>query len=495
MDTGRGHLVYRFGDFELDTVQRIVTARPDGRRVKLTPRVYDTLLYLIEHAGELVTKTTLLQSVWSDVIVEEGNLTQTIHVLRRSLGESPLEHRYVLTVPGRGYRFIADVQALEMPPRDAPASTRAHGLRRVGTAAMLAGAVMTVAAGLYLAIEGDQAGSLHAQAVPASGESLRNDVAPQHIRAQGYLTQGRFFFYRRASGDLLRAREYLEQAQAIEPRDAAIPALLSGVYLALRIERSLPPEVALNAQRTTAERALTLDPKLAEGHLRLAQYYWSISDQTAAKRHLERGLALGPTHPLALSIRAAQAARAGRLNDAIELQQRSVAQEPLAAAQRANLGIYLLAAGRPRDAEAEFRQVQALNPALGNPEIAFALILQRRHDAALDLILRWPPGAMQDQALALAYFGLGHTRDAEAALDRLRAHNEPASQLRVAEVLASRGEMDAAFDWIERAWAQPREDEMPSIVRQEMNELDLRLSPFFTLLRDDQRWHAMFARG
>ncbi|MCM2312195.1 MAG: tetratricopeptide repeat protein, partial [Steroidobacteraceae bacterium] len=251
----------------------------------------------------------------------------------------------------------------------------------------------------------------------------------------------------------------------------------------------------LAGQRAAAERALRLDPRLPEAHLRMAQYLWVTADGAAARQHFARGIALGPERPLALSMQAGKAARHGHLEQAIDLQQRSVAQEPLAAAQRANLGIYLLAAGRLHEAEVELRRAEALNPALADPEIALTLILQRRYAAALERILRWQPGARRDQALALAYAGLGRARDAEAALGRLRASDDPDSQLMLAEVLALRGELDAAFDGIALALVARGAGGTSPAAQQESTDLALRLSPFFADLRQDRRWDGLLASG
>lgn len=495
MDTDRGHLVYRFGEFELDTAQRVVVARPGGERLKLTPRVYDTLLYLVEHAGELVTRTALLQAVWAGVIVEEGNLTQTVHVLRRALGESPLEHRYVVTEPRRGYRFVADVSVVvaTRAPDPAPLPPSRQPWRHL-TVAFAAGVLLAIAAWFQVqrdrVADGTPSG---ANLVAAPGEVVTAGDASLDPRARACLSQAQFFFHRRAAGDLQRARECLEQAQGVEPLNAVIPARLAGVYLVLRAEGLLDRDAALAGQRAAAERSLQLDPSLAEAHLRMAQYLWATSRVAEARRHFERGVALDPDHPLALSMQAGQAARRGRLEEAIELQRRSVALEPLAATQRGNLGAYLLAAGRLDEAEAEFRHAEVLNPSIADPGLAFTLILQQRHAEALDRILRWPADALRDQALALAYGGLGRARDADLALDRLRASSEPDGPLRLAEVLALRGERDAAFDGIARALMSREARHSAPAPERESQELALRLSPFFVDLRGDRRWNELLA--
>jgi DNA-binding winged helix-turn-helix (wHTH) protein len=100
--------IYEFGDFRIDVAKRLLLMR-DGERIPLTPKAFDTLLYLVQHSGTLLEKEELLRAVWADTIVEENNLNQHISTLRRLLGERRDGHRYIVTVPGRGYRFVADV--------------------------------------------------------------------------------------------------------------------------------------------------------------------------------------------------------------------------------------------------------------------------------------------------------------------------------------------------------------------------------------------------
>jgi TolB-like protein/DNA-binding winged helix-turn-helix (wHTH) protein/tetratricopeptide (TPR) repeat protein len=112
MDRPETPLLYEFGDFRLDPTQRRLLLKADGRALPVTSRAFDTLLYFVEHPGELLEKTTLLKAIWPNTIVEENNLNQNITVLRRVLGEVPGEHRFIVTVPGRGFRFVAVVRTL-----------------------------------------------------------------------------------------------------------------------------------------------------------------------------------------------------------------------------------------------------------------------------------------------------------------------------------------------------------------------------------------------
>ena len=108
MQAPPAHL-YEFGDFRLDTGKRLLR-RLDGTTVPLTPRVFETLLYMVEHHDTVLDKEQLMEAVWPDSIVEENNLSQNISTLRRIFGETPGSHTYIVTVPGRGYRFVAEVR-------------------------------------------------------------------------------------------------------------------------------------------------------------------------------------------------------------------------------------------------------------------------------------------------------------------------------------------------------------------------------------------------
>jgi eukaryotic-like serine/threonine-protein kinase len=100
--------LYEFGPFSLNPLKRIVLC--GNEPVPLTPKCFDILLVLVEHSDEVLVKEELMERVWPDTAVEEGNLNRHISTLRKLLGESPNDHRYIVTVPGRGYRFVADVR-------------------------------------------------------------------------------------------------------------------------------------------------------------------------------------------------------------------------------------------------------------------------------------------------------------------------------------------------------------------------------------------------
>src|SRR5262245_28533574 len=102
--------LFEFGPFRLDADERLLMR--DGRMTPLPPKVFDTLLVLVENSGRIVSKDELMQSLWPDTFVEESNLTQNISQLRRALGDGAGDAQYIETVPRRGYRFVAGVRPL-----------------------------------------------------------------------------------------------------------------------------------------------------------------------------------------------------------------------------------------------------------------------------------------------------------------------------------------------------------------------------------------------
>ena len=123
-------LVYQFREFELDPSERRLTGA--GKPIALTPKVFDTLVLLVQRGGHLVTKDELMKALWPRGYVEESNLTKHVWLIRRALGDGETDSRFIETVPKLGYRFIAPVTtrasdaeapapAAAAAPADAPA--------------------------------------------------------------------------------------------------------------------------------------------------------------------------------------------------------------------------------------------------------------------------------------------------------------------------------------------------------------------------------------
>ena len=626
------HPVYAFADFRLDAQRRVLSSRVDGRPLQVTGKVFDTLLYFVEHAGQPLDKQKLLEDLWPNVVVEDSNLTQTIHTLRRVLGERPGEHRYIVTLPGRGYRFVAQVTTVGIDDEAQPAAVvpqsrrRFDGLRGRALGAALAAALISVA-GLtaflmrtpvvpqaststhrpmlavavlpfvdmseeknqtYFAdglseeilnllaqsdtmrviartssfsfkdrpefdiatiarrldathvLEGsvrksgdhvritaqlvDGATSAHiwsrtydrdltdifsvqddiAAAVAAQldttlsdgGDLRRADTTNQ--RAFERYLHGRYFFNRSGESDVTRAREYFEQALHEDPNYARAWAGLAGTYYASFSSGQTATQEAQRAWLASIERALSLGPGLAEVHVRAAQYYWWLGEWRRSQEHCKLAIALNPSDSLVLSVSALKAVAMGHRQEALSLQRRAVAVDPLSAEARAHLGILLAAVGELNEAEVELQRARELSPTLPliDFDIARVLVLQRRYEEALELAGQLPAGALREQGLALAYYGVGNISAANAALARLTALAESPDanklvKVAVAEVHAFRGDQSLALDAIENTLG-PTADRQTNATTIWTRQV-IHRSPFLTSLHAHARWLPLFA--
>src|ERR1700722_3291809 len=103
-------VVYEFGPFRMDPDKQVLLR--DGQLIAVTPKVFETLLVLVRRGREVISKEELLKEIWPDSFVEEANLSQQIFKLRKALGDSMEGERYIVTLPGRGYRFAVPVRTI-----------------------------------------------------------------------------------------------------------------------------------------------------------------------------------------------------------------------------------------------------------------------------------------------------------------------------------------------------------------------------------------------
>jgi eukaryotic-like serine/threonine-protein kinase len=103
-------VVYEFGPFRMDPDKQVLLR--DGQLIAVTPKAFETLLVLVRRGREVVSKEELLKEIWPDSFVEEANLSQHIFKLRKALGDTLEGERYIVTLPGRGYRFAVPVRTI-----------------------------------------------------------------------------------------------------------------------------------------------------------------------------------------------------------------------------------------------------------------------------------------------------------------------------------------------------------------------------------------------
>jgi TolB-like protein/Flp pilus assembly protein TadD len=141
-----GHF-YEFDSFRLDATKRLLWR--EGTLAPLTPKAFDLLLALVQRHGAVVEKDELMRLLWPNLVVEENNLTVIISSLRKALGESPGEHKYIVTIPKRGYCFVAHVHEVwdakaSFNPANGEAKSKAIGVVREGWRAPVSQAISIV---------------------------------------------------------------------------------------------------------------------------------------------------------------------------------------------------------------------------------------------------------------------------------------------------------------------------------------------------------------
>ncbi len=272
----------------------------------------------------------------------------------------------------------------------------------------------------------------------------RASIDPQ---AHDHLLQGQFLHNRRAPGDLALAEEHFRKAIAIDPDYAAAWAGLAGAQLIRGYEEGAEPAIDLEAAGASALRAVELDPTLAEAHLRAGNVLAMRGDFERAQEHYDRARTLDPNNALLLAISAGGALSRGDYEDAIDLGRRAAALDPLNAINRGNLAAALASGGHCDEALPETRRARELSPRrmAGDPLEAQCLGLLGRHEEALKAAERLPDGARRDQALALAYLGLGRETEAQDAMARVIASDDRQRSLLLAELHAQRDELEQAF--------------------------------------------------
>ena len=465
----------------------------NGARVRLQEQPLQVLDELLARPGELVTREHLIARLWPNRIVEfDAGLNAAVRRLRAVLGDEAETPRYIETVPRKGYRFIGTLRPLsaeepaavsdtgftdspitaaeDLPhsPPEKRSSLWRRADRPYPARLMLAAVMILIALGVFGGIrQWHESNAAHAGQITASNEHLR---------------RGDFFIQRRAPGDLVLAKQQYERASSLDPSSARAWAGLASVnWLEIAVGgQSL--EVNLPKVRAAAQKALDLDPQLAEAHLRMGQYLKVTGNTSAGHQHLDKAVALHPNDPLVLSVLAGVAADEFRWEEAIVLQRRASAADPLSTTAAANLACYLFLAGRIEEAKYEFEKVIELDPTHPNEILVFTQILEGRYDEALRNVGTWRDGAKREHSLALIYHGLGHAVESSEHLDKLIATTGRTQPVMVAEVYAFRGDIDNAFEWLK---SSPSRLCISPVMY---------ASPFLKPLQADSRWAQVIER-
>jgi TolB-like protein/cytochrome c-type biogenesis protein CcmH/NrfG len=269
--------------------------------------------------------------------------------------------------------------------------------------------------------------------------------------------EGRTIFNREGTDDFDKAIARYRESLALDPGAALTWAWLSLAYGMVASSGAEATSIGNRLAREAALRAIELDPALAKGHVALAfislLYDW---DWPKAAVSLERAVALVPGDVEALSLQAHLAGCTGQFDQAIQLSRKAAELDPFNYFSGYTVVRSLSYAGRFAEMEKAAEHVIVLNPTgvRSRSFLSMALLLQGKADAAAQAAGEVPPGWAQFTALACARFAQGRLTESETALNALKAGFSVSAAYQVAQVHAFRGDVDLAFEWLEKGYSQ-----------------------------------------
>jgi DNA-binding winged helix-turn-helix (wHTH) protein/Tfp pilus assembly protein PilF len=331
----------------VDPLHRVVTDA-DGRSTRLEPKASDLLLFLVGHAGEVFSVDRLIESVWDGRFVTGDVVMVAVSALRQAFGDDARQPRFIETVRGRGYRWIA--------PFDRERATAARPSRSRLLAASLALVLVAGGCAWFLLRR------------PAPMPSM--NAAAAVVRAQA---RGLFFSDRRTIADMNKAVEEFRHAIAIDARFAEPHAALAEATVRLmEMTNEVRPDREAEARREAA-RALELDPNLSLGHAAQASVAFVLDrDMANAEQSFRRAIAIDPSIPSVRRRFAYLLAANGRFGEAVAHARSASELAPTSSSTFADLGwIEFLAGDRDR-AERDIREAIRLDPGSASAILSLA---------------------------------------------------------------------------------------------------------------------------
>jgi DNA-binding winged helix-turn-helix (wHTH) protein/predicted Zn-dependent protease len=385
--------IYAFGDFRLDPRRRALWSRTSGQTVQLPASAFDLLVQLVEQAGTVVCRQSLLSRIWPHATVVENSVNQAVAHIRRALGEDPARPAYIETVSGRGYRFTGEVRT--------------------------------------------------------EGPADRDPETYQHYVA-GWLA-----LTRPGPRTLEAAQGHFEQAIARDPDFSLAMVCLAETHLLLGSHGVRPPHLEFAKARAAVMAALKSDPMSAEGHAILSQIVLSYDhDLERSESLMARALELDPACFTAYRMCGMQLAGQGRLNEALAALRHAQSLEPLAVHINGNIGMAYYVARRFEEAVVQLEHTLRMDGhwAVAQSTLGRAYLCLGQFDRALALFdgegMSW--GRVPDRAIAYALSG--RTDDARRELARLsqRPDGDYLPPIHFVTIHAALGEYDAALEWADR---------------------------------------------
>ena len=307
----------------------------------------------------------------------------------------------------------------------------------------------------------------------AKGRSTDTDAYPLYL-------QGRFFADRQTKQDTGKAIEYYKQAIALDPQYAAAWAWLARAYADQGAYEWAPHAEAFEQARAAADRALDLEPNLAEAHAALGFVRMAHDrDWEGAHASFRRALELAPGSAHVLRGAAILAACLGRNEDAIALLRRAVTLDPLSAPAQRVLASRCLYAGLLVEAESALRRALEINPAGGLTHYWLGLLYlaRSRWEEARAAFQQEGNAVLRLLGVTLVERALGHAELARTTLNEMVDKHASGGTFQIALAYATIGDADKAFEWLERADAQ-----------RDPGLIEIKAEMLLRSLYDDPRW-------
>jgi DNA-binding winged helix-turn-helix (wHTH) protein/Tfp pilus assembly protein PilF len=464
METKPSAKVVRFGVFELDPGSGEL--RRNGLKIRLPEQSFQVLRLLLSRPGEIVTRDELRHALWtSDTYVDfDGGLNSAVRKLREALDDSAENPRFVVTLPRRGYRFVAPVEVLATnQAAGALVAGSAHEAdyprRWVAGGLLVAGTVAIVGVGH----SGDPFATMRPQTAGTSrlvAASPRANPGVNEKAYAAYLNGVAAMGLQKADG-FARAVAYFEEAVKLQPDFAEGHAVLSLAQLQLLFGGRLSPREVVPKAEAAARRALELDETAAQAHRVLGQililYYW---DREQAEREHQRAAELDAAAGRPRAAIPAPLIGSGNLAESIRRAEEARNHDRLSFPAQMSVGAAYRAAGQHDRAIAEFRRALEMVP--GQPRAHFAIggtyvAMRRMDEAILELeasVSRDSSNARFEAYLGYAYAAAGRTADAQRVLARLEElrRRQYVSSFGIALIYDALGEKESALLALERAF-------------------------------------------
>jgi len=286
--------------------------------------------------------------------------------------------------------------------------------------------------------------------------------------------------------EMASAVEYLKQALERDPGFSLGWSKLGFAYTRQAGQAWIPVAEGFQMAREAVERALLLEPDLADGHALLAWIrMYHDRDWQGAKSSYARALELAPGDAEVLNGAGSLAYDLGHLDESIQLHHRALEKDPLSSVGFNRLGLSLHRADRFEEAVEAYRKALELAPQRAGTHayMAFPLVALGRKEEALEQANIEPVVWARQWSLAIVQHALGRSTESEAALRDLIATSGDHAGTQIAEAHAARGEIVAAFEWLDRAYAQ-----------QDPGLSEIKGSSFCRSLHGDPRWAALLKK-